>query len=94
VLPGKAMLEVKRPSVSKGEGVRDLMKYPPFAGRVPVFIGDDVTDESVFALLPQLGGKGFSVGRHFAGLAGIFDTPLDVRRALQRLAAKEQARCA
>jgi trehalose 6-phosphate phosphatase len=92
VLPGKAMLEVKRPNVSKGEGVRDLMSRPPFAGRMPVFIGDDVTDESVFAMLAELGGKGFSVGRHFAGLAGIFDSPLDVRRALQRLAVKEQAR--
>ena len=92
VLPGKAMLEVKRPNVSKGDGVRDLMSYPPFAGRMPVFIGDDVTDELVFAALPGLGGKGFSVSRNFAGLAGIFDTPLNVRRALQRLASNGQAR--
>lgn len=92
VLPGKAMLEVMRPNVSKGAGVRELMRRPPFAGRVPVFIGDDVTDESVFAVLGELGGKGFSVGRHFAGLAGIFNSPMDVRVALQRLAAKQQAR--
>ena len=87
VLPGKSMLEVKRPHVNKGDGVRALMSRPPFTGRVPVFIGDDVTDESVFAVLPDLGGKGFSVGRHFDGMAGIFDSPEDVRRALQRLAA-------
>ena len=92
MLPGKAMFEVKRPNVSKGDGVRELMTHPPFAGRMPVFIGDDVTDESVFAVLPELGGKGFSVGRHFAGLAGIFDSPKEVRRALQRLAANGQAR--
>jgi trehalose 6-phosphate phosphatase len=91
VLPGKAMLEVKRPDVSKGDGVRELMQHPPFAGRIPVFVGDDVTDESVFAVLTGMGGKGFSVGRHFTGLAGIFDSPLDVRRALQRLAAKAQS---
>ncbi len=91
LLPGKAMLEVMRSNVSKGEGVRDLMRCPPFAGRMPVFIGDDVTDESVFAVLGELGGKGFSVGRHFAGLAGIFNSPADVRTALQRLAAKQQA---
>jgi len=91
VLPGKAMFEVKRPHVSKGDGVRALMTYPPFAGRMPVFIGDDVTDESVFAVLPELGGKGFSVGRHFAGLAGIFHSPVDVRNALQRLAANGKA---
>jgi trehalose 6-phosphate phosphatase len=87
VLPGKSMFEVKRPNVSKGDGVRALMRRPPFAGRKPVFIGDDITDESVFAGLPELGGKGFSVGRHFDGMAGIFDSPEDVRRALQRLAA-------
>jgi trehalose 6-phosphate phosphatase len=90
VLPGKSMFEVKRPNVSKGDGVRELMRQPPFAGRMPVFIGDDITDESVFAALPELGGKGFSVRRDFAGLAGIFDSPLDVRRALQRLAAGRQ----
>ena len=86
VLPGKAMLEVKRPNVNKGDGVRALMRQAPFAGRMPVFIGDDVTDESVFAALPELGGKGFSVSRHFAGLTGIFESPMHVRDALQRLA--------
>ena len=91
VLPGKAMFEVKRPGINKGDGVRELLTHPPFAGRMAVFIGDDVTDESVFAALPDLGGKGFSVGRHFAGLAGIFETPSQVRRALQLLAANGQA---
>jgi trehalose 6-phosphate phosphatase len=92
VLPGKAMFEVKRPGVSKGEAVRALMTHAPFAGRMPVFIGDDVTDESVFALLPELGGKGFSVGRHFANVTGIFESPDEVRAALRRLASKGRAR--
>jgi trehalose 6-phosphate phosphatase len=39
----------------------------PFARRVPLFVGDDVTDESVFAMLPGLGGFGYSVGREVAG---------------------------
>ena len=86
VLTGKAMFEVKRPAVNKGESVRELMKLPPFAGRMPVFIGDDVTDESVFQVLPEMGGKGFSVTRKFDGLAGIFDSPAQVRRALYALA--------
>lgn len=92
VLPGKAMFEVKRLGVNKGDGVRALMTHPPFAGRMAVFIGDDVTDEAVFAALPDLGGRGFSVGRYFAGLAGVFETPSQVRRALQRLADNGQAR--
>ena len=87
VLPGKAMFEIKRSGISKGEAVRKLMTQAPFAGRTPIFVGDDITDESVFALLPGLRGKGYSVGRHFAGLAGIFATPDEVRDALIRLAA-------
>ena len=86
VLPGKAMFEVKRPHIDKGAGVRSLMTHAPFAGRMPVFIGDDVTDEAVFAVMPELGGQSFSVSRNFAGLAGIFSSPAQVRGALQRLA--------
>ena len=86
VLPGKAIFEVKRPGVSKGAAVSALMTHAPFAGRKPVFIGDDVTDESVFALLPELGGIGFSVDLAFAGLAGTFSSPAQVRRALRALA--------
>ena len=86
LLLGKAMFEVKRVGINKGNAVRELMAQPPFAGRVPVFLGDDITDELVFERLVELGGIGFSVGRHFGGLAGIFELPDEVRRALQRLA--------
>jgi trehalose 6-phosphate phosphatase len=86
VLPGKAMLEVKRPGVTKGVAVRTLMTKAPFGGRKPVFVGDDVTDESVFAVMPELGGESFSVSRSFAGVPYAFAEPADVRRALARLA--------
>jgi trehalose 6-phosphate phosphatase len=86
VLLGKAMFEVKRPNINKGDGVRALMTHAPFAGRRPVFIGDDVTDEAAFAVLPEFGGIGFSVGRNFSGLSGVFSSPTEVRRALTRLA--------
>ena len=90
VQPGKFVFEVKRPGVSKGGAVRALMAEPPFSGRQPVFIGDDATDDTVFAALPDLKGLGFSVGRSFAGLAGMFDSPAQLRRALQHLAARGQ----
>lgn len=86
ILPGKEMLELKRAGTNKGEAVRTLMTLAPFAGRMPVFIGDDVTDESVFAILPDLGGEAFSVGRKFDGLTAIFDSPASVRAVLTRLA--------
>ena len=88
VLPGKALFEVKRPGVNKGAAVRKLLNYAPFAGRKPVFVGDDVTDETVFAALPALGGTGFSVQRPFEGLSGVFGSPAELRMALQRLAAR------
>ena len=91
LLLGKAMLEIKRPGINKGESIRKLMAYSPFVGRVPVFIGDDVTDESVFRVLPDFDGKGFGVGRYFPGLSGLFSSPADVRKALQSLAANGQA---
>jgi len=92
LLLGKAMLEIKRPGINKGDGIRKLMAHPPFAGRMPVFIGDDVTDESVFEVLPGIGGKGFSVSRYFPGLTGTFKNPAQVRSALQYLAANAQDR--
>ena len=94
LLVGKAMFEVRRPGTSKGRAVRDLVSRAPFAGRKPVFFGDDVTDESVFEILPSIGGQGFGVGRHFPGAAGVFRTPGEVRAALQRLAAGGKPRLA
>jgi trehalose 6-phosphate phosphatase len=90
LLLGKAMFEVKRPGINKGDAIRVLMEHLPFAGRMPVFFGDDVTDEAAFKAMPDLGGLGFGVGRGFPGMAGIFASPSDVRRALQRLAARER----
>jgi len=86
-LPGKAMIEIKRPGISKGEAVRALMQLQPFAGRVPVFVGDDVTDESVFAIMPAVGGINFSVSRQFDGVQHVFSAPADVRRALAQMSA-------
>ena len=57
----------------------------PFKGRRPFFIGDDVTDETVFAIMPDLDGLAFSVGRRAKGVAGHFDAPSDVREFLAHL---------
>jgi len=86
VLPGKAVIEVKSSAFNKGTGVRELMRFPPFRGRSPIFIGDDVTDQAAFSVLPEFGGAGFSVGHKMPGLAGCFPTPQDVREWLYQLA--------
>jgi trehalose 6-phosphate phosphatase len=85
VLPGKQVCEIKHSGFTKASGVRELMTHPPFKGRTPFFIGDDVTDESVFAIMPDLGGIAFSVGRRARGVAGHFDAPSDVREFLSHL---------
>ena len=63
VLPGKCVCEIKQAGFDKASGVHELMSHEPFRGHFPIFIGDDVTDESVFAAMPGLGGLAFSVGR-------------------------------
>jgi trehalose 6-phosphate phosphatase len=85
VLPGKCVFEVKHSAVNKASGVRSLMAHVPFTGRRPLFIGDDVTDESVFAIMPEFDGTAFSVGQRVRSVAGHFDTPADVRKFLARL---------
>ncbi|MGP9813574.1 trehalose-phosphatase [Rhodopseudomonas sp. NSM] len=85
VLPGKSVCEIKHAGVTKATGVLELMKHEPFKGRRPVFLGDDVTDETVFAIMPELRGIAFSVGRHSDIVAGHFDEPRDVRAWLAQL---------
>jgi trehalose 6-phosphate phosphatase len=85
ILPGKCVCEIKHSGFTKATGVRELMTHEPFKGRRPIFIGDDVTDETVFAIMPDLHGLCFSVGRRAHGVAGHFDEPRDVREWLAHL---------
>ena len=91
VLPGKCVCEIKHSGFNKATGVRELMTHEPFKGRYPIFIGDDVTDEAVFGIMPDLGGLAFSVGRRAQGVAGHFDEPRDVREWLAHLLDDEAA---
>jgi trehalose 6-phosphate phosphatase len=85
VMPGKSVCEIKHSGFTKATGVKELMTHAPFKGRRPVFIGDDVTDESVFAIMPDFDGLAFSVGRRARGVTGHFDEPRDVRAWLAHL---------
>lgn len=62
LLRGKMVAEAKPGGASKGRAIEDFLREPPFAGRTPVFIGDDVTDEAGFSAVQQLGGIGVKVG--------------------------------
>jgi trehalose 6-phosphate phosphatase len=85
ILPGKCVCEIKHSGFTKATGVRELMTREPFKGRRPLFIGDDVTDETVFGIMPDYDGLAFSVGRRAHGVAGHFDAPSDVREFLAHL---------
>lgn len=59
---GKAVCELLPAGAGKGGAVRTLMREPPYRGRIPVFVGDDRTDEHGFAAVADLGGIGVKVG--------------------------------
>ena len=62
VQKGKCLVEMKPAGRDKGVAVLEFMDEEPFRGRVPVFLGDDVTDEFGFAAVHQLQGCAVKVG--------------------------------
>jgi trehalose 6-phosphate phosphatase len=88
-LRGKAIVELKSPDFNKGTGLRELMRRAPFAGRRPIYLGDDRTDEDVFAVLKDFGGVGISVGAVLKGASREMAAPQDVRDWISQLATGE-----
>jgi trehalose 6-phosphate phosphatase len=60
--PGNQVLELRPDGADKGSAIRDYMREAPFAGRVPVFAGDDLGDEAGFLAVNALGGRSVLVG--------------------------------
>ena len=92
ILPGKSVIEIKPVGFDKGSGLRALMAYPPFKGRRPIFIGDDVTDHAAFEVLPEFNGIGCSVGGIVPGASFNFDGPDAVRSWLEEMSHHAPAR--
>jgi trehalose 6-phosphate phosphatase len=62
IIPGKDVFEARPRGVNKGVALHALMRQAPFAGRRPVYVGDDSTDEDGIAAAQALGGLGVKVG--------------------------------
>lgn len=84
---GKMVAELKEAHHTKGSGIAGLLAAPPFSSRTPVFIGDDLTDESGFLFINEKGGISVRAGpadvltqAHYC-LPG----PAEVRAELARL---------
>ena len=83
LLAAKMAWEIRPADTDKGTAVRALMARPPFAGRLPVFVGDDTTDEDGMREAVALGGAGLMVADIFGDAAG-------VRAWIARLANEEE----
>ena len=63
--------EIRPRGADKGSAVLAVMALPAFVGRVPVFIGDDVTDEDGMRPARAMGGAGLFVPEVFGDAAGV-----------------------
>jgi trehalose-6-phosphatase len=63
---------------------KDLNSHMQF-GTTAFPLGDDITDESVFAVL-EFAGCGYAVGRPLSGARGTLESPQEVRSWLASLA--------
>ncbi len=91
LLRGKRVVEAKPAAASKGRAIEAFLEEAPFAGRRPVFIGDDVTDEAGFAVVQARGGLAVKVGPGPTSASERLDDPAAMREALERALARHTA---
>ncbi len=83
VLAGRRVFEFKPTAQDKGSAIRAFMTEAPFAGRHPIFVGDDVTDELGFQAVNDLGGTSVKVGAPPTSACWRLDSVADVIRWLE-----------
>ena len=62
VVAGHGIFEVLERGVTKARAIELLAAHPPFAGRLPVYLGDDTTDEDAIRAAQEMGGFGVKIG--------------------------------
>jgi trehalose 6-phosphate phosphatase len=94
LLAGKMVFEAKPGGASKGLAIEAFMHEPPFAGRIPLFVGDDITDEAGFATVQRLQGIGVKVGEGSTVAWERIASPELFRQQLQSAAAERAGKVA
>jgi trehalose 6-phosphate phosphatase len=87
MIGGHCVFELRPRGVNKGAAVRRFLDEAPFIGRVPVFVGDDKTDEDGFRVAMERGGCAIKVGLDGGTLAETrVSSPSEVRQWLSDVA--------
>lgn len=89
-ISGKAVIEAKPVAANKGTAILSLLNEEPFRGRVPVFIGDDVTDEDGFKVVNAVGGVSIKISPGATIARFRLDDVADVHRLLDQLTHQQQ----
>lgn len=91
LMQGKRVFEIKAAALSKASGIAALHGTAPFADRLPVCIGDDITDESAFGYANENRGLSIQVGHSSSTLAQFRVTaPAEVRTWIIDLASSRE----
>ena len=85
-LHGSMVIEVKPRGFTKARAIEDFLREPPFKGRTPIFLGDDITDLDGFKLIDERRGTSIAVGDRVAAQWRLAD-PAAVREWLSEFAA-------
>jgi trehalose 6-phosphate phosphatase len=85
LLEGKQVFELRPASATKSDAVQAFMREAPFAGRRPIYVGDDITDLDGFAAAERAGGLSVAVGDRVDAQLRVA-APRDVRALLADLA--------
>lgn len=92
LLRGKMVVEAKPGGVSKGEAIEAFLQEPVFRGRMPLFAGDDTTDEAGFSVVQGLGGVGIKVGEGASAALQRLASPAALRHELNTAVALRKVR--